>query len=369
MVPTLISAGYSGTDASAYATGNGSPTEDFLQLLEVATSRATSDPSVPTSVTGCGLTWELEETVLYRQGTASNYRVSVYRALGTPSGLPDAVDVDFGGETQTSCALIWLEVPDVDTGGTNGSGALVQSVPANGTGLTPTATLAAFGSGDNLALMFAALRESGPFDPDGGGATWQELGDVGGSTPILEATSIFQEGDADLSPATTMSVGTGSSWGAIALEIKAASSAIQKAAPVADSVDGAWTTQAGGSALAAAIDETTPEDADYITSEASPSTSPCRVKLDSLGDPESSTGHIIRWRISKDVTGGGTIGMTVSLYQGGGDVLGAGTLIADFVRANVSDAWTTFEETLSAGEANAITDYGDLYVEFEADES
>ena len=58
----------------------------------------------------------------------------------------------------------------------------------------------------------------------------------------------------------------------------------------ADSVDGAWTDQSGGSSLFAAIDETSLSDADYIQSELSPSASGCRVKLASGGDPVSSSG-------------------------------------------------------------------------------
>jgi len=137
----------------------------------------------------------------------------------------------------------------------------------------------------------------------------------------------------------------------------------QLLAPSADSVDGAWTDQAGGTSLAAAIDETTASDTDYIRSELSPSNSGCRVKLGAGTDPASSTGHVIHWRPGKSATGGETIDMTVKLRQGGGNSLGAGTLIATFTRNNV-DAFTSYAETLSGGEADSITDYTDLYLEF-----
>lgn len=132
----------------------------------------------------------------------------------------------------------------------------------------------------------------------------------------------------------------------------------------ADSVDGAWTDQAGGTSLSAAIDEATFNDADYIRSELNPSTSGCRIKLAAGGDPHISTGHVINWRTGK--IGSATINMTVKLYQGGGNSLGAGTLIATFNRNNVG-ALTTYQETLSGGEADSITDYTDLYLEFFAD--
>jgi hypothetical protein len=77
---------------------------------------------------------------------------------------------------------------------------------------------------------------------------------------------------------------------------------------------------------------------------------------------------VIRWRTGKDSTGGATINMTVKLYQGGGNTVGGGTLIASFSR-NAVDALTTYEETLSGGQADTITDYTDLYLEFAANQT
>jgi hypothetical protein len=136
----------------------------------------------------------------------------------------------------------------------------------------------------------------------------------------------------------------------------------------ADSADGNWHDNTGGTSLAAAIDETSASDSDYIRSELGPSASACRVKLAAGGDPASSTGHIIHWRAGKDSTGGATIGMTVKLYQGGGNSIGGGTLIASFTRSNVN-ALTTYDDTLSGGEADSITKYADLYLEFSANQT
>jgi hypothetical protein len=156
----------------------------------------------------------------------------------------------------------------------------------------------------------------------------------------------------------------GGHYNAYVVTLRAAGAAVQSLNPSADSVDGTWTNEADGTTLAASIDEDTASDTDYIQSVLSPSTSGCRVKLETGGDPASSTGHVIRWRGRKDAAGGQTIGLTVKLYQGGGDVQGAGTLIASFTRANVSNTYTDFAETLSGAEADSITNYGDLYLEF-----
>jgi hypothetical protein len=133
----------------------------------------------------------------------------------------------------------------------------------------------------------------------------------------------------------------------------------------ADSADGNWRDQSGGSSLATAIDETSASDSDYIHSPDTPQDEGTRLKLASGSDPASSTGHDIKWRIRK--IGTDTIDMTVKLYQGGGDSLGAGTLIASFDRTDVSTTFTEFTETLSGAEADSITDYSDLYLEFFAD--
>lgn len=161
---------------------------------------------------------------------------------------------------------------------------------------------------------------------------------------------------------------TGSSTFPITVTVGSDGVSIQTLNPSADSADGNWTTDTGGTALAAAIDEDSASDSDYIRSEFGPSNSGCRVKLESLNDPTSSAGHIIRWRTGKNATGGATINMTVKLMQGGANVLGAGTQIASFNRNNV-DSLTTYAESLSGAEADAITDYSDLYLEFYANQA
>ena len=157
----------------------------------------------------------------------------------------------------------------------------------------------------------------------------------------------------------------GASSVTVTVTVGSSGTAYQVLNPSADSADGNWTDDAAGTALAAAIDEDTASDSDYIQSEVSPSASGCRVKLESGNDPVSSSGHVIKWRVGKSATGGETINVTVKLMQGGGDVLGAGTQIASFDRNDV-DALTSYTETLSGAEADAITNYADLYLEFYA---
>lgn len=133
----------------------------------------------------------------------------------------------------------------------------------------------------------------------------------------------------------------------------------QHAAPVADTTVGAWTTDGGGATnLFAALDEATASDTDFARSELTPSGSAARFKFGALTDPAVSTGHVLRYRVGKDLTGGNTMDLTIKLQQGPGPTY---TDIATFARNGV-DALTTYTETLTGTQADSISDYSELYL-------
>lgn len=75
--------------------------------------------------------------------------------------------------------------------------------------------------------------------------------------------------------------------------------------PSADTTLGTYTDQAGGAVnIYLTIDEATADDADFIRSVLAPSAAVYVTALTSVEDPQSSTGHIVRWRIGKDAGGG-----------------------------------------------------------------
>lgn len=114
---------------------------------------------------------------------------------------------------------------------------------------------------------------------------------------------------------------------------------------------GNWTASSG--TLATAIDETAYDDADYDTT-TNLSSDTMEIKFSAGGDPAVGTGHKVRYRIK----GSGGAGIVVSLYQGT-------TLIAGPWTHDPADgSFTTYEQTLSSGEANSITDYTDLRLRF-----
>lgn len=124
----------------------------------------------------------------------------------------------------------------------------------------------------------------------------------------------------------------------------------QRIVPASDVSAGTWTSSLGG-ALNAAIDETTIDDADYINTETV--ADECVVGLQSASDPATSTGHLVRYRLRGD----GSSAIQVSLMQGA-------AVIATWTHNPAPVAWTTYTQTLSAGEADSITDYTALRMRF-----
>lgn len=124
----------------------------------------------------------------------------------------------------------------------------------------------------------------------------------------------------------------------------------QYARPTSDVSAGTWTASSG-SDLFAMLDETAANDTDYIVTTG---TSTCEVALGSLADPVSSSGHIVRYRIAAD-----SGGITVRLRQGT-------TTIATWTHASAPTSLTTYAQTLTGGEADSISDYSALRLQFEA---
>lgn len=142
----------------------------------------------------------------------------------------------------------------------------------------------------------------------------------------------------------------------------------QVAKPSADVTDGAWTNELGTQTnLYESLNEDIPSDSDYIQSEFAPSNSPVVVKLESLSDPQSSSGHVLSYRLEKYPTGGETTSITIQLRQGYVNEGSLGTLIAEWVDNDLSDAMATIERTLTGPQADLITNYPDLYIRMIAD--
>lgn len=130
--------------------------------------------------------------------------------------------------------------------------------------------------------------------------------------------------------------------------------ASQFARPDADISTGGWTT----TPLYQKLDETPADDADFVTSPTG--TAPqFEVGLSDVVDPNSSTGHVIKFRAKAPGGGGGAEQANAKLFQGT-------NLIAQTEFRNLDrNQFMTFTQTLTATEANAITDYNNLSIRIE----
>lgn len=120
------------------------------------------------------------------------------------------------------------------------------------------------------------------------------------------------------------------------------------------------------------IDESTADDADFIRTQLSPTSDVYVTKLTAVEDPISAAGHHVRYHYGKDVTGGDQIDLTVTLNQdyvneaGQGVVKWPVTTPTDGVHTNLDSGWTSVDYTLTADEANSISDYASLFLRFVA---
>jgi hypothetical protein len=128
---------------------------------------------------------------------------------------------------------------------------------------------------------------------------------------------------------------------------------------------GDWTTESGGTNLYASIDEhLTSNNADFIQSAGNPSSDPCRVSLSSPGVGIVSQPFGISYCYGK--RGSAQIDIEVRLLP---------TLLADSLDAiavwthtNVSATPTTVRQVLTTPQFNAITNFNDLALRFQANE-
>lgn len=137
-------------------------------------------------------------------------------------------------------------------------------------------------------------------------------------------------------------------WGTGPIIVLPVTVTSQKLAPVSDVAAGSW-TPSSGSDLYAMLDETAASDTDYIQAT---SATTCTLALASGSDPSSSTGHILRYRL---LAGSGKIAVTLKQST---------TTIASWGPHTLTGAAQDFAQTLTSGEADSITDYSALRVEF-----
>lgn len=215
---------------AGYATASISPSANALVLAVFSYERNSTDIATidPFSASGNGLTYVQVARQNYSAAGAPNGALVLFRAMGAS---PSAGAVTFtweAGFNSNNGAWIIAECTGVDTSGTNGSGAVVQSdanLQEPGTGLT--LSLAAFGSASNATFATFAIQNAAAITNEGG---WTELAEEqvteAGNNQTVQAQWINAN---DTSPSA--------SWASIdaagiAIEIKAAISGRRAVSPL-----------------------------------------------------------------------------------------------------------------------------------------
>lgn len=209
---SVLTSNSSTTDGTSIVTASISPAANALIVAVVGTAAATT--AAPTASGGGMTTWD---SVLSTNFVTTTRRLTYFRALqaGPSSGT---LTFDFGGVTQTSFAWAVLQFTGVNTSGSNGAGAIVQS-PAGTTGgggiTTLTKTLSAFEHANNVHLYLGAMDTNGSHTAD---AQFAELSDNAIATGAITVWSAWALAELSADPTFTASTS-----GAIMynLEIKA----------------------------------------------------------------------------------------------------------------------------------------------------
>lgn len=128
--------------------------------------------------------------------------------------------------------------------------------------------------------------------------------------------------------------------------------------PDADAAIGGWTDQAGGTTnLYQTVDEATANDTDYVQSSFNPTNDIIRFRM---SDPTTTVGIPFDVSYRYGITGvGPSCTITARLKQGN-------TVIKSWPHTDAALALKTVSQSLSAGELASITNFNDLFVEFEA---
>lgn len=143
--PTDITTSGSTTDGVSYTTASITPPSDTLILAVVHSEISAGTPNIPT-LAGNSLTWDQIGTDV--QGAN---RTTVFRARGTAT--TGTVVISYAGQTISDCTWSIISVDGAAATGTNGSGAIVQSITNKNSGATSlTVTLGTFANAGNATF-------------------------------------------------------------------------------------------------------------------------------------------------------------------------------------------------------------------------
>lgn len=143
--------GATGSFNPSFTTGSATAGANKLQLLYLRGTRSAVDPQTPSDVANGANKMALIGSVGYHSTSAPIKRLFVYRYLG--SSFTGGWTVTVAAPGWTSASWSWMEFDGIDTSGTNGAGAIVQSGSTAGGGVTSfTIDLANITSSNNALV-------------------------------------------------------------------------------------------------------------------------------------------------------------------------------------------------------------------------
>lgn len=201
-------------NATSYATGaTYTPTANALVLALVVASDTNTNPG---TFTGNGGTWVLVNANPY----SGAHMVYIYRTM-IASPTTTVGTFDCTGNAATGAGIRVVEFTGVDTSGTNGSGAIVQSAVKTDNTANPDVTLAALDASGNNAVSAVFGNGINPFAA-GAEASWVEDLDTGYATPAIGMYHTYRLGTTDNTVVVTRGA---AAFSGVAVEIKAAAGA------------------------------------------------------------------------------------------------------------------------------------------------
>lgn len=216
-----VDGGSSATTASITLTSN------KLSLISITSRHGTADPNHPT-VTG----WTEVSSLAYDTSAgASQKRVTVLRRLASGDST-GTLTIDFAGQGQTDIAWVVDEFTGMDTGGTNGANAIVQTatnIETSGTATTLTATLSSFSAVNNATYGAIAIGNKTLTVTPGSGFTKISDGEAG-----LNGVHMTGEFRNDNDTTVDFVTSVAGELGVIAIEIKSATPSLINALSASD---------------------------------------------------------------------------------------------------------------------------------------
>jgi hypothetical protein len=148
---TLLTAGSDITNQKIYTTASIAPAANTLVTIAVIGHTSTAASPSPT-VTGGGMAaWVEVATITFNSVATPLKRMSIFRAMSAAPGS-GPITVSFP-TTESNAAWVVSQWTGVDQSGTNGSGAIAQTVTNSADGVSSIgATLAALGGPNNVAF-------------------------------------------------------------------------------------------------------------------------------------------------------------------------------------------------------------------------